>query len=420
MKKFIQFDQISKDTLINVGGTALIGLIGLVFYILVARNLGPEQFGLFTVAASILVISADIFDFGSNSGIVKFVAEALVEKNYQKAAAIAKFAFVFKLVVGLALMVVGFIVARPLAINIFHQKELVSLLHFAFFGVIIILFLGFFTSILQAFKRFFDAVLINLTANIVRLIVVAVLLGTGFVNNQTAMAAFAFSPIVGVLAGFLKSPLKLSPNAINRGLALKFLGFNKWIAAGFILAAIQVRLPSFLLIRLSDSTQTGLFSAASTLILFAPQVATALSVTFAPSFSQIAQIEAAKQFFQKAILVSLSFALLSLILIPLASTVLNLTVGSQFLKATSPFQILAISAVFLILSVPQTTAIIYYFSKPQLYAAISAVQLIIIFSLNLLLIPDFGATGSAVAVLLATITGFSITTIYLLLKWQKL
>ncbi len=419
-KKVFNLGPIGRDSLINTSGTFVIGLIGLIFYVLVARHLGPEQFGLFTVAASILVVGADIFDFGTNTGIVRFVAQAISEKKLNQASKIAKFAFVFKSLIGVALAIVGFLISEPLANLVFKQPQLANVLPLAFLGILITLWLGFFNSVLQAFKKFLQAIIINFAANLLRLVAILVLVFLGKVAILTTMAVFAISPILGVFAGWLILPLKgIYQSKIDKDLALKFLGFNKWIAVGFMLAAIQVRLPNFLLVRLSDAVQTGLFSVASALTLFAPQITTALSVTFAPRFAQVKNHQELKPVLQNAIFVTTVFAILTFILIPTANFVFNLTVGAQFLEAVPSFQILVISAFFLILTAPQSAVIIYFWEKPTVYALLSTVQLLIILVLNFLLVPNFGAKGAAIASFVATVVGFLASSFYVILRWRK-
>lgn len=418
-KKNYLMPQLSRDIIINVLGTILVGFVGLIFYILVARFLGPAQFGLFSVAAAVLVISADIFDLGTNTGIIKFIAEAISQKNFERVGKIAKFALVFKLFVGGAILACGFLISKPLALLIFNQPELAKVLLLAFGGVVIILLLGFFTSILQAFKKFFLAVFINLAANLLRLIILVILAFSGKINIQTTMAVFSLTPIFGVLLGWINLPLKFLKTKIDRQLAFQFLSFNKWVALGFILSVLQVRLPNFLLIRFSDTTQTGLFGAASTLTLFAPQITAALSITLAPRFSQIKNFSELKINLKNSFLITAFFAFLTLLLVPFARLILNVTVGEKFLEATASFQILIVASAFLILTVTQLATIIYSWSQPKIYTILSAIQLLIMILANIFLIPKMGALGASFSFLLATLVGFLFISGYFLIKWQK-
>ena len=60
---------------ITFTGTLINGVLGAVFYILVARFLGPASYGLLAVTITVLTLVADIGDLGTDTGLVRFVGK---------------------------------------------------------------------------------------------------------------------------------------------------------------------------------------------------------------------------------------------------------------------------------------------------------------------------------------------------------
>src|SRR3989344_4688058 len=71
-----------RQSSITFTGTVLNGFLGALFYIILARYLGPSDFGLITIALTTLVLIADIADIGTNTGLIRFVSSNLAnDKN---------------------------------------------------------------------------------------------------------------------------------------------------------------------------------------------------------------------------------------------------------------------------------------------------------------------------------------------------
>src|SRR3989344_533456 len=86
-----------RQSSITFTGTVLNGFLGALFYIVLARYLGPANFGLITIALTTLVLIADIADIGTNTGLVRFVSANLVN-NKEKAYKFLKLALEVKLI----------------------------------------------------------------------------------------------------------------------------------------------------------------------------------------------------------------------------------------------------------------------------------------------------------------------------------
>ncbi len=165
------FSNTLRHSLITLTGTILNGILGLLFYISLARYLGPNDFGLITISITILTLIADIADFGTNSGLVRFVSKNLII-NKREALKFLKLGLEIKLAIWIAILLVSFLVVPFLANTIFKKPELNFPLHLTMLGVGGALLFTFATSALQAFQKFLQWSFINILTNFLRLAII--------------------------------------------------------------------------------------------------------------------------------------------------------------------------------------------------------------------------------------------------------
>ncbi len=75
--------QIRNGTLLSYAGLGINVLTGLLYTPWMIHSIGKDNFGLYTLAISI--ISLFVFDFGLGSAVSRFLSKYLAEGNQQKA-----------------------------------------------------------------------------------------------------------------------------------------------------------------------------------------------------------------------------------------------------------------------------------------------------------------------------------------------
>ncbi|MCL5019298.1 MAG: oligosaccharide flippase family protein, partial [Patescibacteria group bacterium] len=103
-----------KQSQVTLAGTIINGVLGAVFYILMARLLGPFDFGLLTVSIAALTLIADIVDFGTNTGLVRFVSSN-ISSNTERAWRFLKLSLEIKVMVWILVLLLGMIAAPFIA-----------------------------------------------------------------------------------------------------------------------------------------------------------------------------------------------------------------------------------------------------------------------------------------------------------------
>ncbi|MDA4118183.1 MAG: oligosaccharide flippase family protein [Thaumarchaeota archaeon] len=116
----------ARGTLILFVGNLLSTGIVTVATIFVARLLGPDGYGLYTLAFLVPTILQLFVGFGVSSAVTRYVAYFLSTGDVARAASMTRTAVIFSLLFGLALSAVNFVVAPYFVVAFMHRPELVQ------------------------------------------------------------------------------------------------------------------------------------------------------------------------------------------------------------------------------------------------------------------------------------------------------
>jgi len=161
-------------------GNALSLLILAIGSIIVARLLGPENYGLFALSLVVPSILAGLIDLGVNPALTRFSAKLRTEDKDQLAANMLRSGFLFKLVTGIAMSAICLIFSDALATYILNRPGM---------GFLIKL-----TSLLTLFQTLFT----TLNSSFIGLDKME---GNALIMNVQAIVKSALSPML-VILGF--------------------------------------------------------------------------------------------------------------------------------------------------------------------------------------------------------------------------
>ncbi len=408
-----------KQSQVAIISTIINGTLGALFYITLARLVGPSSFGLLTVSLTTLVLIADIVDIGTNTGLIRFVSSNLTTDR-NKAYRFLKLSLEIKLIVWLITFVVIFSLAPFLATNIFHKSSLVSPLRLVGFGVGGALLFTFATSMLQAFQKYFLWSLVNITTNFLRLLLILIL---GFylkLNVQSSLATYIALPMFGFFMTLLLVPAREIFSAKSEFLLLKeLLKYNLPVAIFTIIAAFSSKLDTFLSATLLSSREVGIYGAASQLVQVVPQVVAGLGLVAAPKFSSFTSEHQMVIYLKKLQLLVSGLVLIGILLLPLAIYLIPVLFGQAYQDSISIFIILFFAMLVFLFSLPVHSSVIFYFGRPDVFIWVSIGNLILVGGLGYLMIQNLGMIGAAVSVLIGTAFSFLYPLVWLLVKLKK-
>lgn len=407
-----------RQTLITSSGTIVNGLLGMVFYILVARFLGPSDFGIFSIAIAAIALIASIANIGIDTGIVRFVGRCVLSERV-KALKFLKLGLEIKILSSLTVLGIGWLIMPFVTIKLLGKPELLYPLRLSLFGVATSLLFSFTTSAIQALQRFWVWSGLNIATNLLRLVAVVMFFNLGLLLVESSLWLYILFPLFGFAVGlfFLPKFIKVKKEG---SVLTEFFNYNKWIATFTLIVAISSRLDTFLSARLLPLEEVGIYSVAVTLSGIVPGIVFALATVVAPKLASMTNDKDAFDYLKKLQLFVLGLALIGILVgIPLSYVFIPLFYGSRYLLSIAPLSILIVAQAIFLISVPSHTSIFYYFSYPKLFVYISIVHLAILLFGGWFMISSFGYMGAAYIFLIGNISNFILPFIWCIKKFKQ-
>ncbi len=392
--KSIILSATAKDTYILFLGNLNSAFLGFLFTFFVARNLGRDEFGIFSAALNLVVILTSLSDLGITSALVNFIAKADSENDestslkYQKAGVIIKFGVTIFLS-ALVILFAPLISDKLLATSDYMVAVWVSIISFALFVPM------YFSYVLQAKKKFFQSMVVDNIYYLFRLLGLLILI---YYGNLTLFGSFS-TAIYGFMASLIFSfyflGFKFLGQKVPGGIYFNLIKFSGWIGVNRIISAISGRLDIQMLAVLTTASTTALYSIPARLASFIVILTSSFSSVLAPRFASFGDKTQEKKYLVKSTLALIPIIIVTVIWVILAKPFMAI-VFPNYLDSVPVFQALTLSMIPFILTAPSVAAIIYAMGKNVYIGLFSFFQLAAIFLLNSYFIPKYGAIGPTI------------------------
>jgi O-antigen/teichoic acid export membrane protein len=258
--------------------------------ILVARLLGPENYGLFALSLVVPIMLAGLIDFGVSPALTRFSAKFRAEGRSQLAAGMIRSGLLFKLLIGTAVSAICLVFSDVFATYILNRPEMGFLIRLA---SLLVLFQTVFTTLNSVFigldKMEGNALTMNIQA-IAKTILSPLLVVLGF-SVTGALAGHIVSYIIASLAGSLilfklyRGLGKPSKNSLSNSLKIMTgYGFPLYLSA--LLTLILGQYKTIILAFFTSNIEIGNFTIAITLSNLITVLIFPLQVLF-PAFSKV-------------------------------------------------------------------------------------------------------------------------------------
>lgn len=408
-----------KQSQVTVIGTVINGALGALFYILLARFLGPSEFGILAVSLTTLVLIADIADIGTNTGLIRFVSSHISESP-EKTYRFLKLSLEIKLIAWAATFLLVYLSAPFLAIRVFHNEALLLPLKLVAFGTGGALLFTFVTSALQAFQKYFLWSFLNILINSLRLALILLLGILGLLNMESSLFVYIILPFFGFFVALFLLPARqfLQVNG-EFSLSGELFKYNIPVAVFTVIAAISARLDTYLNAALLSTREVGIYGAANQLVQIVPQMVSALGLVSAPKFASFQSNRRMLTYFKKFQIFVLGLGFLGVLTIPLSVYLIPILFGPQYQESVVPFIVLFLAMLIFLVSIPVHHSIIFYFGRPDVFIRVSLGHLVVTGGVGYFMISNFGVTGAAVTVLIGMLFNFLVPLGWLLNKLRR-
>ncbi len=407
-----------QHSFVTISGTLINGVLGGLFFLILARSLGPQNFGILSFSIVVLTLIADIADLGVNTGVINFMSKHFLVDQL-KVKQVLKLSLESKVVVWLLILIIGWQVMPYISNEVLQKPELDFYLRLSLVGAGGAMLFSLAASSLQAMQFFKQWSLISISMNAVRLIVVLILIYGLILTPTNAMIIYLAVTFLGFLISliFLPKDFITTKNEIAQFGSL--FHFNKWVALTIMLSAISSRIDSIFLTKIGSLSQVGIYSVASQLASYVPQLSTAIAVVVAPKFGSFTNKKDATAYFYKLQLLCIALGLMGLLIIPVAWFLIPAIYGSSYQESSLIFALLFLGNLIFFISTPAHQAIYYFFSSSKVAFFITLFIFVMNIFLMWFMISWFGLMGAALSVLLISLLNFIISTFWVVIKLQN-
>ena len=393
------------DTFYSLLGNAGVALGGMLFTIILARNLSPAQFGIYSSLWALSVLASSIGDMGLSSALVNFVPKLPQNRNQY-----VGLTLYLQLGISLFLFLI-LVVLSPFSDQIIPGST--PYLQFLAAAMTLIYILdNFGLSLLKAEKKFFLSSLIQTIESGNKLLWLFLAAVLGMVSIPLAILVAVFAAIVTTII-CLKNEFPQIRWFWPKVQLLEIFTFTKWIALMRVFSVAVARIDILILGKMAGSYEAGIFAAGSRLAILFTLVVSSLSSVVAPSFSSHTSKKQLISYIQKTTVLISLIAAGMLFSALLARPIILLVFGEKYLEAVPVFVALTFAMIPFLLSIITVNPLIYAFNQPAYVAWITVIQVVALVVLDIYLIPTFGALGPTISLGITNTLVLVLTTIKL-------
>ena len=395
---------VAKGGGITFAGKLFLNVLRFVTALLLARILGADELGLYSLSLSALNITMGLALFGLDSAIIRYLAIMVGRKDEEGTWGTIQIgiglSFILSALLGAALYAFSFVIAE----RVFHEPRLAPLLQLASVFVPMMVVNDQLFNAIRGFKKFNDSVIAQYVYQpVTRLIMIGILALIGL-NAQYAIIAYALSTITASFAMFfvlnkrfsLKRTIKVAP-----GLLKEMMSFALPVWLSGLMVKFQGNIQTLFIGTMNTIAGVGIFSIANQITMVSGEFSSSINVTSKPVIAElddqkdIKQMEHIYQLANKWVVMVQIPIFLFMVLFP--KPILSIF-GESYIDGATALIILAV-ANFVKVSTGMGGIIIDMAGYTRMKLFNSFIRLALYIVLDYFLIPRWGVIGAATAVL---------------------
>jgi O-antigen/teichoic acid export membrane protein len=381
-----------QESLVLTLGNLISTAISAVSLIILARVLGPAKFGAFSVAFSITMLLAKFGDFGFNLSLQKALGNA--KDNLIETQKLLRYSFKIKTIAS------GVLVLLSLPLSVGLSQLLFAGNHFflVFLSVILTVVIIYFDYLNLAYismGQSLTSAFMMIIQSLVKVAIVIAIFMTRQISEVAAYLAYGLSPLTGLVFGFKKLNLKPVAAAISPETKRSLWLLTRHTGMLTLAMAAADQIDVLLVQGLTDTYQTGLYSAASRIALLLSVVAYSVGSVLNARVARYQDKHNLRRYLGKAYLFSLISLLAAIVIVPLSTLMIRYTSGIEYIAADSTLKWLIVSGGLQVAAVT-FTALFYSLNMPVYFTISGLLQVVILIFGNLILVPQMGIVGAGI------------------------
>ncbi|MFN8497661.1 MAG: oligosaccharide flippase family protein [Anaerolineae bacterium] len=407
--------------IVTAGSVARLGL-GFVASVLIARELGVGDFGVYVSLGAVASIVGAVADFGLTEAAVKRIAEVW-SGDETAARERGQVFFWVRLAAAAGVALMGVLLFLAFAAVVPANTLPVPLVALTLGGVVAAALSGAVSAMLQAIGRFgrLSAVmLVNSGATALAALALAYLGRLTVVTTLVVLGIGASFLSFGVGRYLLPRGWTLRPPTLARvrDETRRLARFAGWVGAANSLAMLAAYLDVLLVGWWSGATSAAFYGLALNLANKVDVVNQSLHAVTLPAAAGVFQADALLAYIRRSLLRSAAISVILLPLFWLAAPFIGFFYGATYLPAATTFGLLLAVVIFDIFTQPMLLLALPL-NEPRLLAAADAVRVVVLVAVGVWLIPLYGANGAAIARLIARCVGVALVLAILAVRYRQ-
>ena len=410
---------------VSFAGRIIEYVIRFAFGIFIARVVGVEQYGLYTLAITVSLIATNIAMLGLQTGMVRFLPAAIREKDDQTAWGIIQVSVGIPLIFSLILAGGLLILADPLAGLLFQDTRMVPLLRIASLLIPLDTLSSMAYVITISYKQpQYSVITDNILAPLIKLLLAASFLAIGL-STQGILFAQLIASLTAllVLIYFVNSlfPLRRTLGSATKHLK-KLIRYSLPVYLGWIVNTLQSTFTTLALGFLGLATGVGVYAAASRFSLIGSMFYLSVGNISTPIFADLhsqGNTAQMKAYYQTTARWLLMFNIPVFLTSVLYAKPLLWLFGDDFTAGVSSMIILAFGTLAYT-STGLGANILDMTDHPKVNSINSLIMVFILIFLNILLVPRWEVLGAALAtsISIVLVNVISLIEVWILLRMQ--
>ncbi len=399
-------DKILKNSSYILIAQVVVKVIAFFYTLFLARNLGVNNFGLYSVALSYFALVSSISDFGISRYLIREIS-----RDERSTQSLLTAAFILRLLTMFLIFV--FFAFFVFLYDPFHLRA--ALVTLAVLAVVPQAVALTFDSVFVALQRLYLSALGVVVLSVATAITGFYLIGEGFGAFGAVLALVIGQIVYGLFLLLLSFKQKVFFDSFTFVMLKKIvLGSLPYGFLG-VLGLLYFKVDTLMLSYMRGLYDTGIYSAAYKFLEAIVFIPSALSMALFPVFAKMSESDPQKLYklYVKA-LVTLFFVGIAvmfsyLLVLPFVVEIFL----PQYRASIEVIKILSLTIPLLFMISPQSLVLLSKenFLKPLIYMSIFNLALNVL--LNLYAIPRFGYIGSAWVTVVSDLVGFSIFFVYI-------
>lgn len=407
-------------------------LAGILSSVVLARSLGPDQWGIYSQLLWLIGFSSTFLSFGLTYAAVRFLGVLSGRIDAHETRTLALWICLLQFALAVSGCLIFFVCAEQIVI-IAQWKIDPAFVRLSSINLFAITMNQIFISIFRGLQKFHVLSVFALLSNTVLIIGTVATLFRPSVGMLIIIVGFGQILLLPLMLLVLRRELRLDIGLSLSGLKLpenwrSILGYSAVIFITVLADQIVwQRSEIFFLAQLGDPRESGYYGLAYTITLLAiGTLPAAITGVLTPLFSSLAG--STNGFSELARSYQNSFAFLNLIVLPtsmglfvIAPHIIALLYGEAYVAASTVLRILILSAALSIYARP-SASVIHALNRPYILLFGNIVAIPVNLFLAWRLVPLWGAKGAAIANVAAQLIGASVaigyTTVVVRLRYD--